>query len=102
MLYDRTLTQIRERSFLDLLDLSLSVVRARPVVLAVTAFVGILPWAVLNYWVLSDPNLELPLLTWIILLAMEAPWATAPLTVVLGDLMFQMPLRLPRIAGSCS
>ena len=29
---------------------------------------------------------------------MEIPWATAPLTVVLGDLMFKMPLRLPRIA----
>ena len=34
MLYDRTLIQIRERSFLDLLDLSLYVVRARPLVLA--------------------------------------------------------------------
>ena len=30
---------------------------------------------------------------WILLLLMEAPWATAPLTVVLGDLMFGVPPR---------
>ena len=56
MLYDRTLIQIRERSFLDLLDLSLYVVRARPVVLGLTALAGIAPWAALNYWLLSEPD----------------------------------------------
>ena len=43
MLYDRTLIQIRERSFLDLLDLSLFVIRARPIVLALTARRGNCP-----------------------------------------------------------
>ena len=35
MTYDRTLIVIRERSFLDLLDLALLVVRDRPVALSV-------------------------------------------------------------------
>ncbi len=98
MLYDRTLIQIRERSFLDLLDLSLYVIRARPVVLGLTAVAGVAPWAVLNCWLLSQEGL--PLWGWTLLLLLEAPWATAPLTVVLGDLMFGIPARLPRIAKS--
>src|SRR4029077_19745695 len=73
MLYDRTLIQIRERSFLDLLDLSLYVVRARAGVLALTALVGIAPWAALNYWLLSDP--DFPMMAWIMLLLLEVPWA---------------------------
>jgi hypothetical protein len=96
MLYDRTLIQIRERSFLDLLDLSLYVIRARPIVLGLTSLVGIAPWAALNYWLLSDESF--PQLAWIALLILEVPWATAPLTLVLGDLMFGMPAKLPRIA----
>ena len=89
MLYDRTLIQIRERSFLDLLDLALYVARARPMVLGLTALVGIAPWAALNYWLLWDP--DLPPSLWVVLLIFEAPWATAPLTLVLGDLMFGVP-----------
>jgi hypothetical protein len=34
---------------------------------------------------------------WALLLILEVPWATAPLTVVLGDLMFQMPVNLSRV-----
>ena len=37
MIYDRILIQIRERSFLDLLDLALLVVRERPLPLFVAA-----------------------------------------------------------------
>jgi hypothetical protein len=95
MLYDRTLIQIRERSFLDLLDLTLYVVRARAAVLCLTALAGIAPWAALNYWLLSEP--DFPTMAWIVLLVLEVPWATAPLTLVLGDLMFEVPPRLPRI-----
>jgi hypothetical protein len=94
MLYDRTLIQIRERSFLDLLDLSLYVIRARAAVLALAAMVGIAPWAALNYWLLSDP--AFPTMGWIVLLVLEVPWATAPLTLVLGDLMFEVPPDVPR------
>jgi len=86
MTNDRTLIQIRERSFLDLLDLALLVVRDRPVTLGLTALVGIAPWAALNIWLLSDPGFHQVL--WLALLLLETPWATAPLTVVLGELLF--------------
>jgi hypothetical protein len=98
MLYDRTLIQIRERSFLDLLDLSLYVVRARAIVLTATAIAGIAPWAALNYWLLLDP--DFPPFVWMVLLILEAPWATAPLTLVLGDLMFEVPPSVPRILST--
>ena len=96
MLYDRTLVQIRERPFLDLLDLSLHVIRARPMALALPALIGIAPWAVLNAWLLSDPSF--PTIGWMMLLILEVPWATAPLTLVIGDLMFGIPARPRRLA----
>jgi len=86
MRYDRTLVVIRERSFLDLIDLAMLVIRERPLVLTVAAALGIAPWAALNLWLLSDPDFNR--IYWGVLLILEAPWATAPLTLVLGDLMF--------------
>jgi hypothetical protein len=83
---DRTLVQIRERSFLDLLDLSLLLVRQRPWAVLVSAFVGIVPFAALNAWLLSDPAFHPALV--LPLLHLEAPWATIPLTLTLGGLMF--------------
>jgi len=94
MTYDRTLIVIRERSFLELLDLALLVVRDQPVALGLTATAGIAPFAALNIRLLSDP--DFPRALWIVLLLLETPWATAPLTVVLGDLMFGVR---PRIGG---
>jgi hypothetical protein len=96
MLYDRTLVQIRERSFLDLLDLTLLVVRERPLTLGLTALAGIAPFAALNASLLSDPQFPRPF--WLVLLALETPWATAPLVLVMGDLMFDARLRLGRMA----
>ena len=95
MTYDRTLIVIRERSFLDLLDLALLVVRDRPVVLGLTALAGIAPFAALNVWLLSGDRSRLGI--WVLLLLMETPWATAPLTVVLGDLMFGVRPRIRKI-----
>jgi hypothetical protein len=95
MNYDRTLIVIRERSFLELLDLALVVVRNRPVPIALAAVFGIAPFAALNFWLLADP--AFPRVLWPIVLLMEVPWATAPLTIVLGDLMFGAPLRVGRI-----
>jgi hypothetical protein len=86
MIHDRILIQIRERSFLDLLDLTLLIVRERPLSLGLAALAGITPFAVLNVWLLSDATV--PRVIWLPLLVMETPWATAPLTLVLGDLMF--------------
>lgn len=86
MAYDRTLIRIRERSFLDLMDLALLVVRRRPGALALAAAGGIAPFALFNGWI--SPDLEGDLSVWPVLFFFEAPWATAPLTVVLGGLMF--------------
>ncbi len=89
---DRTLVVIRERSFLDLLDLATIVVRRRPLVLAAWLALGTLPCVAFNAWVLglmSDSNEEFPrFIPLFLLLAIEAPWATAPLTVAMGGLMF--------------
>jgi hypothetical protein len=54
--------------------------------LGLAALAGIAPFAVLNVWLLSDPAVSRVI--WLPLLVMETPWATAPLTLVLGDLMF--------------
>jgi hypothetical protein len=56
------------------------------VVLGLTALAGIAPFAALNVWLLAGANSHFGV--WILLLLMETPWATAPLTIVLGDLMF--------------
>jgi hypothetical protein len=98
MIYDRMLIQIRERSFLDLLDLTLLVIRERPLALGLAALAGIAPFAALNVWLLSDP--AFPPSRWIVLLLMEAPWVTAPLTLVLGDLMFSLKPSLKRYSNS--
>lgn len=86
MAADRTLIRIRERSFPDLLDLSLLVVRSRPKTLGIAALAGVAPFAALNAWLSTDPDFPMP--AFLGVLAMEAPWATAPLTLVLGGLMF--------------
>jgi hypothetical protein len=83
---ERTLVQIRERSFLDLLDLGLVVIRRRPLVLGITAAAGIAPFAVLNAWLLSSA--DFPGLLMVPLVVLEIPWATAPLTIVFGGIMF--------------
>lgn len=85
MAVDRTLVQIRERSFLDVLDLALVVVRRRPVTIGLAALAGVAPWAALDAFVMRRGVAPA---AWLPLLAMEAPWATAPLTVVMGGLMF--------------
>ncbi|MHC5542418.1 hypothetical protein ACYOEI_29700, partial [Singulisphaera rosea] len=98
MAVDRTLVQIRERTVLDLLDLSLVVVRERPVALGLAAFVGIAPFAAFDAWLLNTA--DLPIVIMIVLLLLQTPWATAPLTVVLGGLMFGERPSVRRVAGT--
>ena len=86
MVHDRTLVQIRERSFLDILDLALVVIRRRPLTIGLAALGGAAPFAALNAWLMMEQGL--PFGAYLLLLAMELPWATAPLTIVLAGLMF--------------
>lgn len=89
------LIQIRERSFLDLLDLALVVVRHCPFRLGLAAALGLAPFAALNAWIMADPDSSPGAL--LILLILEAPWATAPVTIVLGSLMFGENVSLSRV-----
>ncbi len=87
MALDRTLISIRERRQVDLFDLALVVIRRRLRPLAVAAACGIAPFVLLNAWAFNHlggagPGISL-FLWWI-----EAPIASAPLTLVLGGLMF--------------
>ena len=93
MAIDRTLVLIRERSLVDILDLALIVIRDRPWTLGLAAALGIVPFAVLNAWLfqmIEEPSGFIFCTSWIL----EAPLATAPLTLVLGGLMFGHPFRL--------
>lgn len=86
MATEQTLVQIRERTFLEVLDLALVVVRSQPVVLGLAALTGIAPALALNAWLTSNPEFSPALFAMVVFF--EVPWATAPLTMVLGGLMF--------------
>jgi hypothetical protein len=99
-----TLVAIRERSIGDLLDLGLRVWKAMFWPLLVAGLIGILPCMGFNWWWLSKLPHEdfgddryymigLLLLSW-----WELPLATAPITVLLGQGMFQRKLDYRRAA----
>jgi hypothetical protein len=93
---DQARIAIHERTWLDNLDLALHVARAHAKGLAIAALVGIGPAALLNYALVvrlhgdGFPEAVRPgsyvLMAFLILL--EAPLATAPLTLFLGHSLF--------------
>lgn len=97
MQLDKTRIAIRERGFLDILDLALQVIRGHAGPLLVTSALGVLPFALWNYWLLRDLAAqevgagELPamylfvLAFWIVL---EMPWAGSLSTLYLGQALF--------------
>jgi hypothetical protein len=95
MIYDRLLLQVRQRSFLDLLDLAFHLLRRRPLALALAALAGVVPCVAVNHFLNRDPVSSPFFFTGLLLL--EAPFATAPLTVVLGDLIFDAPIAPGRV-----
>src|SRR5262249_46045473 len=97
MAFEQTLVQIRERSFLEVHDLALVVLRNEPRALGLAALAGIAPFAALNAWLTSDP--EFPLQLFVVLVLLEVPWATAPLTAVLGSRMFGQRLSARQLLG---
>jgi hypothetical protein len=93
---DRTRIAVRERSGIEILDMALHVVRAyfRPWWQA--TLLGALPFALINIallwglWV--DPDEDFPwCYAWLMsaLVVIEAPWATAILTMFLGAAVFE-------------
>ena len=97
MQLDKTQIVIRERTFVDILDLSLRVVRAYAGPLCLAFLAGIVPFFLLNAWLLSgfagtdlevefDPTYGY----WLVVLVLwELPLATAPATLFLGRVLFQ-------------
>ena len=95
MQLDRTRVAIRERGTLDICDLALHVIREfMPALLGMLA-VGIIPMALLNWLLvgslvddLTGPRFARYAWTMSLLVFIQAPLATAPATLFLGDAMF--------------
>jgi hypothetical protein len=99
MQLDHTRIVIRERGWLDLLDLALCLIRAYAWPLGVALAVGVAPAMAFNAWMLSgvaswslDRSGELasnayPILI-LLLTLWEIPMATAPATLFLGEAVF--------------
>jgi hypothetical protein len=108
--FDRTLIAVRERSVFDILDLALQVFRLYLWPLTITMCLGVLPLALVNYYLTNwmvQINPEGPLFedqlldnairfvwTTILLITIEAPLASVFATCHLGRAMF---LEAPRI-----
>jgi hypothetical protein len=113
MQLDRTRVAIRERGMLDICDLALRVTREFSPPLIGMLALGILPFAVINWWLIGwmavDPAPStFGRYVWYMLLLVyiEAPLATVAATLYLGDAMFlqtptlsQVGKTLARLAG---
>lgn len=96
MRLDRTRIAIRERSYPEILDLALHVIRVQAGSLVLSLAAGILPLALLNHWLLSGYledyfEIDVPfryLFFMLGLVIVEIPLATAPATLYLGHAMF--------------
>jgi hypothetical protein len=96
MQLDRTHIAIRERNFLEIMDLALRMVREHWRGLLIALVIGTTPAALVNYallYELIDPN-EIWHDPWTygfwmtLLMSLEAPLATAPITLYLGQATF--------------
>ncbi len=98
MRFDKTFIAIRERKILEILDLSLHVVRRYLGQLLVLLFVGVLPWLIIDSlligWLLSNGSetdrfaRDLFLVTSTILIVSQSQVASMYITHFLGQAMF--------------
>jgi hypothetical protein len=101
---DQARIAIRERSWLDNLDLALGAMRAGGAGLVLSALVGVVPMILFNVAISRDFDPDAPnevVGYWfrsIILVMLEAPLATACLTLYLGQSMFDAQPRAWSIA----
>ncbi|HTM54811.1 MAG TPA: hypothetical protein VL175_12335 [Pirellulales bacterium] len=107
MRFDQARVAIRERSWLENLDLALHVARVHGKALLACAVIGILPFAFVNH-VITHPGLplgrprdpEAAIYLTIVLSLIEAPFATALMTLYLGAALFDdrpHPMQLARM-----
>jgi hypothetical protein len=99
MQLDKTAIAITQRNLDEILDLSLSVLRRYGAKLLIVAFLGALPFAIINALLLSSRTISggyvldtydrAVFLFWMAALVyVESPLAMAPVTMVLGNMMF--------------
>jgi hypothetical protein len=97
MQLDKTRVAIRERSFIDILDLALAVLREHAGPLCLAWLAGAVPAALFNYWLLSDwfvsnafdyGDLPTYVMYMSLLICWELPLATSPITLYLGQALF--------------
>jgi hypothetical protein len=107
MQLDRNQIVIRERGWLDVLDLALRVSRVYAWPLLLTLTIGIVPAMVLNAWLLggiAEPDFDEPApfgyMWWMLILVLfEMPLATALATLFLGEAVFQERPRVKSLIG---
>ncbi|MEM6798284.1 MAG: hypothetical protein AAF589_02105 [Planctomycetota bacterium] len=97
MNFDNTHIAIRERNFAEVMDLALHVTRAHAGPLLLALLAGATPWALLNAAMLAGSGMledlewdgPVPYGFWMtMLVAIEAPLATAGITLYLGQVTF--------------
>jgi hypothetical protein len=97
---------IRERSYLELLDLGLRVLRSQGGPFYLALAIGFAPFIVLNAWLLNsyaripaDGQAPRPfIILMLIAVVWELPLASAPATMCLGRALFNQPLDARQIA----
>lgn len=107
MIYDKTFISIRERSALELFDLSLQVIREHFRELTFLLAVGVLPWLLIDCWLLREHLLavdeeQVTLVFWLAgcLVASQAQVGTKLMTVYLGMAMFAGKPRMSAVFAS--
>ncbi len=100
MQFDKTWIAIRERSFADILDLAARVARVHGGPLLFLWALGVVPAMVVNHWITSTVidssqlggddfySIGATVALLALLVTIEAPLVTAPMTVFLGQAMF--------------
>jgi len=79
---------VRQRSILECLDLACMFCVRRCTGIAVALLVGALPMALINVVLIGPDGADRLLPSWFFWLALQTPWAMAPLTLFLGVAMF--------------
>ena len=86
---DRMTIAVRRRTMPEIYDLALLVLRRHLWRIVLVAVIGTGPWIVLDWWLLHGAKGGSWTWYWLLLLAaVQAPLATAPVTAFLGEAMF--------------
>ena len=91
MKIDHTTIVVRERSLPELYDLALLVWRRYLWPLFILGVIGCVPFVLFNWWLLSAPETDRSWGYWywcLLLLAIQGPFATEPITAYLGSALF--------------